>query len=206
MRLIVGLGNPGERYAWTPHNLGFLVVDALSQILNIEVRRPEAYSKIGRGWVGDTEVVLAKPQTLMNGSGQAVRQLLQQWKASPHDLIIVVDDLDLPWGQIRIRERGRAGTHNGMRSVQEHLETTVFPRLRMGIQPDHPIQDWADFVLRPFARRQRPEVDAFVERGAQATLTWVRDGLKSAMNQFNAPVATLLTAERNVSAKSKDEL
>lgn len=189
MRLIVGLGNPGERYAMTPHNLGFLVVDALARALGIEIRRPEADSLVGKMRWGETDLVLAKPQTQMNQSGIALRQMLDRWEVGPRELLVLVDDLDLPWGQIRIRERGRAGTHNGMRSIVEHIGTTHFPRVRMGIRPDPPIEDPAEFVLRPFARREQTAVREFVARGTEATLVILKEGLHSAMNRFNASPA-----------------
>lgn len=185
MPLIVGLGNPGERYEQTPHNLGFLVVDSLARTLTIPVRRREAESFIGIGRFGEIDVVLAKPQTYMNLSGRAVMKLLEQWELSPRELIVVVDDLDLPWGQLRIRERGGAGTHNGMRSIVETIGSIEFGRVRMGIQPDHPVEDAAQFVLAPFGKQQRASVDEFVERGAKAVLAILNDGVVAAMNQFN---------------------
>jgi PTH1 family peptidyl-tRNA hydrolase len=186
MRLIVGLGNPGERYAMTPHNLGFLVIDELAQTLGISIQRPEAESLAGMGRLGREEVVLAKPQTYMNLSGRAVKKLMERWELTPRELLVVVDDLDLPWGQIRIRERGSAGTHNGMRSIVETIDGNEFVRVRMGIQPDHPVNDAAAFVLSPFVTRQHGAVDEFVARGAQAVLAVLHDGVIAAMNQFNA--------------------
>ncbi|MFI5173361.1 MAG: aminoacyl-tRNA hydrolase [Terriglobia bacterium] len=185
MRMIVGLGNPGERYEMTPHNLGFLVIDELARLLGISVRRQEAESLLGVGRSGEKDWVLVKPQTYMNLSGRAVKRLLEHWEATPRDLIVAVDDLDLPWGQLRVRERGSAGTHNGMRSIVEMIESTEFPRVRMGIRPDHPVEDAAQFVLSPFGKQQRTGVDEFVGRGAQAVLTLVNQGTRAAMNQFN---------------------
>lgn len=189
MRLIVGLGNPGQRFQRTPHNLGFLVVDDLAQSLGIEIRRPEADSLVGKVRWGETDLLLAKPQTQMNQSGIALQQLLDRWEVRSRELLVLVDDLDLPWGQIRIRERGRAGTHNGMRSIVEHIGTTDFPRLRMGIRPDHPVEDPAEFVLRPFARGEQTALREFVARGAEATLFILKEGLRTAMNRFNVPLA-----------------
>lgn len=189
MRLIVGLGNPGERYEATPHNLGFLVVDELARRLEIPLRRPEADSLVGRGRFAEHDVVLAKPQTFMNLSGRAVRKLLEQWELTPPDVVVIVDDLDLPWRQMRIRDRGGPGTHNGLRSVVEEIGSIEFARVRMGIQPDHPVKEAAEFVLRPFEKTQRETVGEFVKRGAEATEVLVREGITAAMNQFNLSVA-----------------
>jgi peptidyl-tRNA hydrolase, PTH1 family len=199
MQLIVGLGNPGERYEMTPHNLGFLVIDELARLLGISVRRNEADSLMGVGRSGEKELVLVKPQTYMNLSGRAVRRLLERWEATPRDLIVVVDDLDLPWGQIRIRERGSAGTHNGMRSIVEMIESTDFSRVRLGIQPDYAVEDAARFVLTPFGKQQRAAVDGFVARGAEAVLTLVNQGTPAAMNQFNA-----VTPEHAIAGKGSE--
>jgi peptidyl-tRNA hydrolase, PTH1 family len=199
MQLIIGLGNPGERYEMTPHNLGFLVIDELARLLGISVRRNEADSLMGVGRSGEKELVLVKPQTYMNLSGRAVRRLLERWEATPRDLIVVVDDLDLPWGQIRIRERGSAGTHNGMRSIVEMIESTDFSRVRLGIQPDYAVEDAARFVLTPFGKQQRAAVDGFVARGAEAVLTLVNQGTPAAMNQFNA-----VTPEHAIAGKGSE--
>lgn len=194
MRLIVGLGNPGERYEMTPHNLGFLVIDELARLLGVSVRRNEAESLLAVGRSGEKELVLVKPQTYMNLSGRAVRHLLERWESTPRDLTVVVDDLDLPWGQLRIRDRGSAGTHNGMRSIVEMIESTDFSRVRMGIRPDYGVEDAARFVLSPFGKQQRAGVAEFVARGARAVLTLVSQGTLAAMNQFNAPTPEPATA------------
>ncbi len=137
MRLIVGLGNPGIEYAWTPHNLGFLAIDRLAEMGGIRVERPEAKSVIGRGEIGGQEVVLAKPQTMMNLSGFAVRDLLGRLEIGPADLIVLCDEVQLPWGMIRVRPEGTAGTHNGMKSVVASIASTDFCRVRLGVGPDH---------------------------------------------------------------------
>jgi peptidyl-tRNA hydrolase, PTH1 family len=200
MRLIVGLGNPGERYETTPHNLGFLVIDELARLLGISVRRNEAESLLGVGRSGEKELVLIKPQTYMNLSGRAVRRLLERWESTPRDLTVVVDDLDLPWGQIRIRDRGSAGTHNGMRSIVEMIESTDFSRVRMGIRPDYTVEDAARFVLSPLGKQQRSGLSEFVTRGAQAVVVLINQGARAAMNQFNAPAP-----EPAIAAKGSEE-
>ncbi len=144
MRLIVGLGNPGLAYARTPHNLGFLAVDQLAERSGIRVERPEAKSLVGLGSIAGCEIALAKPQTMMNLSGLAVRDLLQRYECGPADLVVLYDDVALPWGALRIRERGTAGGHNGLKSIIGSAGTLEFLRVRMGVQPDHPVGDLAD--------------------------------------------------------------
>src|SRR5579872_305414 len=129
MRLIVGLGNPGPEYEWTPHNLGFLALDELAQRAGIRVTRPEGKAYTGRGKVAEREVVLAKPQTMMNLSGVSVKMLLERYECDPAEMIVLVDDVDLPWGMLRIRERGTGGTHNGMKSVIRSIGTEEFIRI-----------------------------------------------------------------------------
>ncbi len=135
MRLIVGLGNPGIEYAWTPHNLGFLVVDTLAEEAGIRVTRPEAKSLVGLGQIAGQEVVLAKPQTMMNLSGLAVRELVGRAECEPSDVIVVCDDIALPWGMLRVRERGTAGGHNGLKSVIGALGTMEFPACAWACSP-----------------------------------------------------------------------
>jgi PTH1 family peptidyl-tRNA hydrolase len=124
MRLIVGLGNPGLDYQWTPHNVGFLAIDALAERSGIQVTRPEAKSLIGRGTLAGQEVILAKPQTMMNLSGVAARMLLERYEADPAEMIVLLDEVDLPWGMLRIRQRGRNSTHNGLQSIIGRLAAT----------------------------------------------------------------------------------
>ena len=147
MRLIVGLGNPGPEYQWTPHNLGFLAVDEIANRASIRVERPEGKALVGLGKVAGEEVILAKPQTYMNLSGISVRDLLEKYELGPEDLLVMFDERDLPWGMIRIGERGSAGTHNGAKSVTSVVGTQEFSRLRLGCGPDHPVGDLADYVV-----------------------------------------------------------
>ncbi len=188
MRLIVGLGNPGIEYAWTPHNLGFLVVDRLAGDANIRVVRPEAKSLVGLGRLAGHEVVLAKPQTMMNLSGLAVRELIARNECRPADVILVCDDVALPWGMIRVRERGSAGTHNGLKSVIGALGTMEFPRVRLGIQPEQVRGELRDYVLRPIRSDEEDLVAEEVEQGAEAVKLIVAEGTQRAMNRFNRRV------------------
>src|SRR5271165_1238162 len=135
MRLIVGLGNPGPEYEWTPHNLGFLAVDALAEQARIRVTRPEAKALVGRGEFAGEEIVLAKPQTFMNLSGVSARMLLEKYGLDPAQMIVLVDDVDLPWGNLRIREHGSAGTHNGLKSIVGAVGQE-FLRIRLGVGPE----------------------------------------------------------------------
>ena len=185
MRLIVGLGNPGPEYARTPHNLGFRVVDLLAERSAIRVTRPEAQSYVGRGMIAGQDVALAKPQTYMNASGFAVRDLADRYECAPHDLIVVCDEADLPWGMIRIKERGSAGTHNGMRSVVGALGTDEFVRVRLGIRPEHLVPDLAAYVLCPMGRDVEKNALEMVAEAAEAVELILKEGTGCAMARFN---------------------
>jgi PTH1 family peptidyl-tRNA hydrolase len=188
MRLIVGLGNPGIEYAWTPHNLGFLVVDKLAELAGIRVTRPESKSFVGLGSIAGHEVALAKPQTMMNLSGLAVRELLGRTGCEPSDVIVICDDIALPWGMVRVRERGTAGGHNGLKSVIGALGTTEFPRVRMGVQPEDFRGDLKEYVLRQIRRDEEDLVAEEIEQGAEAVKVIVAEGIATAMNRFNRRV------------------
>lgn len=188
MHLIVGLGNPGIEYAWTPHNLGFLVVDKLAEQAGIRVARPEAKSLVGLGELAGHEVVLAKPQTMMNLSGLAVRELLSRTKCEASDVIVVCDDFALPWGMIRVRERGSAGGHNGLKSVISAAGTMEFPRVRLGVLPLGRVGDLREYVLRQIRRDEEEAVVAEIEQGAEAVTLIVTEGVQRAMNRFNRRV------------------
>jgi peptidyl-tRNA hydrolase, PTH1 family len=189
MRLIVGLGNPGIEYAWTPHNLGFLVVDALAQDAGIRVTRPEAKSLVGLGQIAGREVVLAKPQTAMNLSGLAVRELVGRAECEPSDVIVVCDDVALPWGMLRVRERGTAGGHNGLKSVIGAIGTTEFVRVRLGVRPEAMRGDLKEYVLRQIRRDEEDLVAEEIEQGAEAVKVILAEGTQSAMNRFNRRVS-----------------
>src|SRR3984885_12598748 len=168
MRLIVGLGNPGMEYAWTPHNLGFLVVDALADDANIRVTRPESKSFVGLGQIAGREVVLAKPQTMMNLSGLAVRELVSRAESEPSDVIVICDDIALPWGMLRIRERGTAGGHNGLKSVISAIGATELVRVRLGVKPKKTRGDLKEYVRRQIRRDEEDLLAEEIEQGAKA--------------------------------------
>jgi PTH1 family peptidyl-tRNA hydrolase len=185
MRLIVGLGNPGPEYAWTPHNLGFLVVDRLAEVAGVHVERPEAKSYVGRGQLAGQQILLAKPQTYVNVSGLAVRELLSRFECDRSALIVIYDDVALPWGLIRIRERGSAGGHNGLKSLIGALATDEFTRVRLGVQPGRPVGDLAAYVLRPMRKAELEIAGEMVEKATEAVEVILAEGTRRAMNRFN---------------------
>jgi peptidyl-tRNA hydrolase, PTH1 family len=187
MRLIVGLGNPGKEYERTPHNLGFLAIDALAARSSIRVTRPEAKSQVGRGEIAGQAVVLAKPQTMMNLSGVAVAMLIDKYGSDPAQMIVLVDDVDLPWGMLRIRERGSAGTHNGMKSVVQAVGRD-FIRIRLGVGPDRVWGDLRDYVLRPMGRAELEIADRMAAEAADAVELILTEGTSRAMTRFNRRV------------------
>ena len=184
-RLIVGLGNPGAEYAGNRHNVGFWCVDHLGERHRLRFNAKRARSIVARGRLAGHDVALAKPQTYMNLSGLAVKQLLMGWGVPTHSLLVVYDDVDLPPGSLRLRERGGAGTHNGMRSVVESLGTTEFPRLRIGIGAPPPNRDIADYVLEDPSSDELPRLREAVERSAEAIELFIRRGAGAAMNRYN---------------------
>ena len=188
MYLIVGLGNPGDEYARTRHNLGFMLIDKLAADAGIAVKRRECQSLVGSGIVENEEATLVKPQTFMNLSGEAVSCLVVKNgldDSIDNSLIVVSDDLALPFGTIRLRERGSAGGHNGLKSIIGALGTNEFMRLRIGIQPEHPVSDAKKFVLSDFSSAEKGSLEEVVNRAAQALRSLLRDGIKRTMSLYN---------------------
>src|SRR5437763_1047583 len=183
--LVVGLGNPGPEYARTRHNLGFMLVDVLAERLKATVKRSECRTLIGRGLIENQTVELAKPQTYMNLSGEAVTCLVAKEDRSVERLIVVSDDLAIPFGTIRVRPRGTHGGQNGLRSIIECLGTQEFIRVRIGIQPEHPVSDAKRFVLENFAKGDAGTVEKILDTAADAVETIIRDGVDAAMQRFN---------------------
>ena len=183
--LIVGLGNPGPEYAKTRHNLGFMLVDLLASRMQTRVARTECRSLVGRGVIDNRTVELAKPQTYMNLSGEAVNCLVAKDDRSAEKLIVISDDLALPFGMIRIRPRGSHGGQNGLRSIIDCLKTQEFTRMRIGIQPDHPITDASRYVLENFAKGDTETLEKVLTEAADAAETIIRDGVDAAMAKFN---------------------
>jgi len=185
--IIVGLGNPGEEYTRTRHNIGFQCIKALADRHHLSFSGKRAKARIAEGVIAGERVVLAKPFTYMNDSGQAIVGLCQWYKVRPEDnLLVIYDDFDLPFGTLRLRARGSAGTHNGMRSIVAQLGTEVFPRLRVGIDRVPPNWNVAKYVLSRFAPEQESQIAEVCGRAADAVEVVVRDGLSVAMNRYNA--------------------
>lgn len=187
MRLIVGLGNPGSEYEWSRHNLGFLVVDKLANQLHVDVSTRECSALVARTSFEDREIKLVKPQTYMNLSGESVRCLLvrHQLAIPGEDLIVVSDDLALPFGRMRIRVRGSAGGHNGLKSIIAATGTDEFVRLRIGIHPEHPVDSAKAYVLETFPRASRDAVEEILDRCSIALRVILKDGALTAMSEFN---------------------
>jgi peptidyl-tRNA hydrolase, PTH1 family len=189
MFLIVGLGNPGPEYEWSRHNLGFMLIDKLAETAGVAVKRRECSSLAARAVIESREAMLVKPQTFMNLSGAAVNCFLaKQQPPTPESLLVISDDLALPFGTIRIRARGSAGGHNGLKSIIGSIGTDEFIRLRIGIQPEHPVTDVKSFVLDPFPRSARIATAEILERSADAVHTILKDGVLKAMAKYNTTV------------------
>ncbi len=182
--LVVGLGNPGEEYAQSPHNIGFMVVDRLAEGCGVRVKRKESRALAGQAAVGGIPVLLAKPQTFMNLSGEAVKPLLEKNALTAERLIVIYDDHDLPWTALRIRPRGSAGGHHGMESVIRNIGTMEFIRVRLGIDFGRGRAE-PDYLLRPFRREQRKQLDDFLDYAAQAVASIISEGVEMAMTKFN---------------------
>ena len=195
MRLIVGLGNPGRRYADSRHNLGFKCVDHMARMWDIELRERRAKAVLGQGDLGDVPVVLAKPRTFMNLSGEGVSYLLTRFAAKPEDLLVVYDEMDLPTGAIRIRPSGSAAGHNGVQSIIDSISTQQFPRVRVGIGTPPEGVDGIKYVLEPFSAEETAVVREAVAITAEAVACIVQEGIDAAMNRFNRGPATLHGAE-----------
>ena len=185
MFLVAGLGNPGEEYALTPHNLGFLAVDRLAERHGIRVNRKDSKALAGVGEIDGRPVMLAKPQTFMNLSGASLAPLMEKHSIGPERLVVVYDELDLGWKALRIKPKGSAAGHKGMKSVIASLDTSEIVRVRLGIYPGHPVKDGAEFVLAPFRRSQVKELDEFTGYAADAVRAIIAEGVEKAMTNFN---------------------
>ena len=186
MKLIVGLGNPGMEYQFTPHNLGFLTIDRIASDCGVEVRNRQCRALTARTEIGGEPVLLAKPETFMNLSGMSVRELVAKHEVRPEsDLIVIYDELDLPLGTMRIRQRGRSAGHNGIKSIIAALGTQEVLRIRLGIAPDRKIADGIKFVLTPFRKSQLKVVDQMLDNAAEAVNVILKEGPAAAMNRFN---------------------
>jgi PTH1 family peptidyl-tRNA hydrolase len=185
--LIVGLGNPGRAYAANRHNAGFHCVDRLARVHGLDFGRRQRQARVASGVVGGRRVVLAKPQTFMNRSGQSVASLVRFYKVPLERVLIVYDDLDLPQGVIRLRPQGGSGGHRGMRSIIQQVGSQDFPRLRVGIGRPPGRMDPADYVLQDFSSQEMPLMDQAIERSVRAIETWLVEGIERAMDEYNQP-------------------
>ena len=191
MKLIVGLGNPGVEYQFTPHNLGFLAVDRIANEGGVEVRNRQCRALTARVTIGPETVLLAKPETFMNLSGNSVRELVAQHEVRvEEDLIVIQDELDFPLGTLRLQRRRSSAGHNGIESIINALGTQDFLRIRMGVAPDHKIEDGMSYLLAPFRKAQLKVVDEMLDVAADAVKTILTDGAAAAMNCFNRKVET----------------
>ncbi len=185
MKLIVGLGNPGKKYQGTRHNLGFFVIDRLAQQNHITISRKIRDARVGEWFRSGETIVLAKPQTFMNRSGVAVKEILAEYRGTADDLVVVYDDLDLPFGRIRIRPYGSAGGHRGILSIQEHLIGAPFCRVRVGVGRPPEGMDAVGYVLEPFSAAEQDTLGETIERAAASLECILTDGVERAMGRFN---------------------
>jgi len=186
VKLIVGLGNPGIEYQFTPHNLGFLAIDRIAELCGARVNNRFCRALAARTKLEGQDVVLAKPETYMNLSGVSVRELVSNLELAPEkDLVVLYDELDLPFGSIRVRERGRSAGHNGMESIIGTLGTQEFTRIRLGVGPGHRLNDGASYLLAPMKKSQLAEAAFLVDEAAEAVKMILAQGVAAAMNRFN---------------------
>ena len=184
--LIVGLGNIGPKYAHTRHNAGFDVMERIEQKLGVHLRKKLFFpGEIAETADGEKKIVLCRPTTFMNKSGECVRQLLRKYQCPPERMIVIYDDIDLPPGKVRIRKDGGAGTHNGMRSIVECIGKTGFPRIRVGTGDRPAGEDLVKWVLGRYTPEEKVVMDAAFDRAAESALCWVKDGIDAAMNAGN---------------------
>ena len=185
MKIIVGLGNPGRQYARTRHNVGFVVLDKIASIHCFTFSQKRFKAETATGRIGDNEVILAKPQTFMNMSGEAVGQILRYYKRRLSELLVVYDDIDLPFGSLRLRAQGGSGGHKGMKSIIAHLGGGEFPRLRIGAGGERQPADLSEYVLSRFTAAERVELDAIIRRACDVVEAAVTGPFDGAMNMFN---------------------
>lgn len=185
MILVVGLGNPGNQYENTRHNVGFLTVDILAKKLNISVKKLKFKSLYGETRLNTEKLILIKPQTFMNNSGASVREWVNFYKVPPENLIVIQDDIDIPFATLRLRQKGSAGTHNGMKSIIYQIQKDNFPRVKIGVGQKNGQMDLADFVLSGFVKEEQKTIEEAILLAADAVLDIVKNGIEHAMNRYN---------------------
>lgn len=185
MYIIAGLGNPGKEYEGSRHNVGFMTLDTLADRYRIDIREKAHKALIGKGMIEGNKVILVKPQTYMNLSGESIRSVMDYYKTEPSEFIVIYDDISLEPGQIRIRKKGSAGGHNGIKNIIAHLGTQEFPRIRIGVGEKPPRMDLADYVLSRFPKEEKEEMEQAFQDGAAAAVSMMNEGIDTAMNRFN---------------------
>ncbi len=185
--LIVGLGNPGLKYRKTRHNIGFLVIDRLAKEKGARLKKGRGPYEIAEFQLDDRSVLLAKPLTFMNNSGQAVAELVNYFDIEFSHLLVILDEVELDFGRLRLRAQGSSGGHNGLGSIIQHLNTKLFARLRIGIGTEYAKKDMTKFVLSNFSRNEQKELDSILDQAVDAVLCFIRDGIDKAMNTYNRP-------------------
>ena len=188
MYIIAGLGNPGKKYENTRHNIGFITIDSLASKHNITVDKLKFKALVGEGRISGQKVILVKPQTYMNLSGESIQEVMNFYKVDPENLIIIYDDIDLDLGTLRIRKSGSAGTHNGMRSVVQHINSTAFPRIRIGM--GGPKGDIVDFVIGGMSKAESEVLKETVDKAAEAIDCIIEAGIDMSMNRYNTKKKT----------------
>ena len=185
MYIIAGLGNPSKEYEKTRHNAGFDTIDLLADKLGIDLTEKKHRAYCGKGMIGTEKVLLLKPQTFMNNSGESLRDAADFYKVEPEQILVIYDDISLEPGQLRIRMKGSAGGHNGIKSIIAHLKTQDFPRIKIGVGAKPERMDLADYVLSRFSPAEREKMEESFREGAEAVITFLKDGKDAAMNQYN---------------------
>lgn len=185
MKAIIGLGNPGKDYQRTRHNVGFMTVDELGKLLSVQISKIKFKSLYGEVSYKGEKILLVKPQTYMNRSGEAVRELINFYKLDPQDIIVIYDDIDIPLGEIRVRMKGSSGSHNGMKSIIQQIQSDQFPRIRIGIGKKHAEQDLANFVLSAFSKDELIDIEIATKNAGEAALVYATEGIDKAMNTYN---------------------
>ncbi|MDU2109658.1 MAG: aminoacyl-tRNA hydrolase [Peptoniphilus rhinitidis] len=185
MYIIVGLGNPGKKYEDTRHNIGFKTIDALADKLNIKVNKIKFKGLVGEGRIAGEKVILLKPHTFMNNSGESVVEILNFYKLKPENLLVVVDDIDIEFAQLKIKKNGSAGTHNGLKSIVNLIGSKDFARFKIGVGKKHPNEDLASFVLSNFPSRDKKHIEDAVDACSESIIKTVTDGIDVAMNFYN---------------------
>lgn len=183
--IICGLGNPGPKYEDTRHNIGFMTLDKLANDLNVKLNKIKFKGLLGEGKIFDKRFFLLKPQTFMNNSGESLRPLRDFYKIKDENILIIADDIDILFGQIKIKKNGSAGTHNGLKSIVNHLGTKEFPRIKIGVGKKMEGEDLADFVLSKFTPSERKHIDAATNAGAKACIDFLEKGIEKTMNIYN---------------------